>query len=69
MHIIKSTWSNCEVIIVVNCNDAVIEKDVEQGSHTKIKLTHQEISTKFSGFTNSKLKTKDIVQLCPNIQR
>ena len=69
MHIIKATWSNYETIIVVNYNDAVIEEDIEQRSHTKIKLTHQETPTKIASFANSKLKTKNIIQLCPNIQR
>ena len=45
---------------VVDCNDAVIEKEREQEFHTRISLTHQEISTKMTGFVNSKLKVKDI---------
>ena len=32
----------------------------EKESHTRIKLIHQEISTKIAGFVNSNLKAKDI---------
>ena len=44
-------------------------KEREQESHTRIRLTHQEISTKIAGFVNLKLKAKDIWKLCPDIHR
>ena len=45
------------------------EKEREQESHIRIRLTHQEISTKIAGFVNSKLKAKDIWKLSPDIHR
>ena len=56
----KQHDQNDKALVVVDCNDAVIEKEREQESHTRIKLTYQEISTKISCFVNSKLKAKDI---------
>ena len=56
----KQYDQNDKALVVVDCNDAVIEKEREQESHTRIRLTHQEISTKIAGFVNSKLKAKDI---------
>ena len=44
--------------VVVDCNDAIIETEREQEYHTRIRLTHQEISTKIAGPVNSKLKAK-----------
>ena len=49
-----------KTLIIVYYNDAVIEKEREQESHTIIRLTHQEISTKNGCFVNSKLKAKDV---------
>ena len=60
MHIPKQHDLNDKAQVVVDCNDAVIETKREQESHTRIRLTHQEISTKNAGFVNSKLKAKDI---------
>ena len=37
---------NDKALIVVDRNHTVIEKEREEESHTKIKLAHQEISTK-----------------------
>ena len=37
---------NAKALVVVDCNDAVIEKEREQEFYTRIRLTHQEISTK-----------------------
>ena len=65
----KQYDQNDKALVVVDCNDAVIEKEREQESHTRIRLTHQEISTKIAGFVNSKLKAKDIWKLCPDIHR
>ena len=58
-----------KTLLVVDCNDAVIEKEKEQESHARLRLTHQIISTKIAGFVNSKLKAKDIWKLCPDIHR
>ena len=63
----KQHDQNDKARVVVDCNDAVIEKEREQESHTRIRLTHQEISTKIAGFVNSKLK--DIWKLCPDIHK
>ena len=63
----KQHDKNDKAQVVVDCNDAVIDR--EQESHTRIKLTHQEISTKIAGFVNSKLKAKDIWKLCLDIHR
>ena len=49
----KQHDQNDKAQVVVDCNDAVIEKEREQESHTRIRLTHQEISTKIAGFVNS----------------
>ena len=65
----KQHDQNDKAQVVVDCNDAIIEKEREQEFHTRIRLTHQEISTKMTGFVNSKLKVKDIWKLCPNIQK
>ena len=46
--------------MVVDCNDVVMDKSREQKFHIRIRLTHQEISTKITGFVNSKLKVTDI---------
>ena len=56
----KQHDQNDKAQVFVDGNDAVIEKEREQESHTRIRLTHQEISTKITGFVNSKLKEKDI---------
>ena len=56
----KQHDQNDKAQVVVYCNDAVIENEREQEFHTRISLTHQEISTKMTGFENSKLKVKDI---------
>ena len=42
----KQHSQNDEALIVVDCSNTDIEKMIEQESHTRIKLTHQEISTK-----------------------
>ena len=63
----KQHDQNDKALVVVDCNDTVIEKEREQESHTRIRLTHQEISTKIAGFLNSKLKAKYIWKLCPDI--
>ena len=60
---------NAKAQVVVDCNDAVIEKEREREFHTRIRLTHQKISTKMTGFVNSKLKVKDIWRLCPDIHK
>ena len=65
----KQHDQNDKAQVVVDCNDAVIETEREQESHTRIRLTHQEISTKIADFVNSKLKAKDIWKLCPDIHR
>ena len=65
MHIPKQQDQNDKALVVVDCNDTVTEKEREQESHTRIRLTHQEISTKIDGFVNSKLKAIDIWKLCP----
>ena len=59
---------NDKTQVVVDCNDAVIKKR-EQEFHTRIRLTHQEISTKMTGLVNSKLKVKDIWKLCIDIHK
>ena len=64
---LKQHDQNNKALVVVDCNDAVTEEEKKQESHTKIRLTHQEIKTKIAGFVNSKLKTKHIWNLCPNI--
>ena len=46
--------------VVVDCNDAVIDKEREQNFHTRIRLIHKKISTNMTGFESSKLKVKDI---------
>ena len=56
----KQHDQNDKAQVVVNCNDAVIEKDREQEFLIRIRLTHQEILAKMTGFVNSKLKAKDI---------
>ena len=56
----KQHDQNDKAQVVVDCNDAVIEKERHQESHYRIRLTHQEISTKIDGFVNSELKAKDI---------
>ena len=56
----KQHDQNDKAQVVVDCNDAVIEKEREQKFYTRIRLTHQEISTNMTGFENSKLKVKDI---------
>ena len=56
----KQHDQNNKALVVVDCHDAVIEKEREQETHTRIRLTHQEILTKIAGFVNSKLKAKDI---------
>ena len=56
----KQHYQNYKAQVVVDCNDAAIETESEQESNTRIRLTHQEISTKNAGFVNSKLKAKDI---------
>ena len=56
----KQHDQNYKAQVVVDFNDAVIETEREQESHTRIRLTHQEISTKITGFVNSKLKARDI---------
>ena len=56
----KQHDQNDKAQVVVDCNDAVIENEREQEFCTRISLTHQEISTKMTGFVNSKLKVKDI---------
>ena len=56
----KQHFQNDKAQVIVDCNDAVIEKEREQEFHIRIRLTHQEISTKMTGFVNSKLKAKDI---------
>ena len=65
----KQHDQNYNALIVVDCNDAVVEKEREQESHKRVRLTHQEISTKIAGFGNSKLKAKDIWKLCSDIHR
>ena len=42
----KQHDQNDEALVVVDSNDAVIKNEREQESHTRIRLTHQEISTK-----------------------
>ena len=65
----KQHDQNDKAQVVVDCNDAVIEKEREQEFHTRISLTHQEISTKMTGFVNSKLKVKNIWNLCSDIHK
>ena len=48
----KQHDQNDKAQVVVDCNDVVIETEREQESHTRIRLTHQEISTKIAGFVN-----------------
>ena len=48
----KQHNQNDEALIVVDSNNTDIEKMIEQESHTKIKLTHQEISTKIAETQN-----------------
>ena len=55
--------------VVVDCNDAVIDKEREQNFHTRIRLTHKKISTNMTGFESSKLKVKDIWKLCLDIHK
>ena len=69
MHIPETAWSNDKAQVVVDCNDAVIENEREQEFCTRISLTHQEISTKMTGFVNSKLKVKDIWNICSDIHK
>ena len=54
----KQHDKNHESLMVVDFNDSATEKQREQESHTRIRLTHKEISTKIVGFINSKLKAK-----------
>ena len=56
----KQHDQNDKALLVVDFNDVVMGKAREQEFHTRIRLTHQEISTKMTGFVNSKLKVKDI---------
>ena len=56
----KQHDQNNKALVVVDCNEAVIQKERDQESYTRIRLTYQEISTKIAGFVNSKLKAKDI---------
>ena len=56
----KQHDQNDKAQVIIDWNDAVIEKEREQEFHPRIRLTHQEISTKMTGFVNSKLKVKDI---------
>ena len=42
----KQHDQNDKAQVVVDCNDTVIETEREQESHTRIRITHQEISTK-----------------------
>ena len=65
----KQHDQNDKAQVVVDCNDAVIGKEREQESHTRIRLTHQEISTKIADFVNLKLKAKDIWKRCLDIHR
>ena len=65
----KLNYQNDKALVVVDWNDTVIVNEREQESHARIRLTHQEISTKIAGFVNSKLKAKDIWKLCPDIHR
>ena len=69
MHIPKQHDQNDKAQVVVDCNDAVIETEREQESHTRIRLTHQEISTKIAGFVKSKWIAKDIWRLCDDIHK
>ena len=65
----KQHYQNYKALVVVDCNDAVIQKEREQEYHIRIRLTYHEISSKIAGFINSKLKAKDIWKLCPDILR
>ena len=65
----KQQDQNDKVQVVVDCNDVVIENERLQEFHTRIRLTHQEISSKMTGFVNSKLKVKDIWKLCSDIHK
>ena len=57
----KQHDQNDEAQVVVDCNDAVIGKKKRvQESHTRIKLTHHEISKKNCLFCKLKLITKNI---------
>ena len=55
---LKQHNQNDKAQVVVDCNDVVIENERLQEFHTRIRLTHQEISTKMIGFVNSKLIVK-----------
>ena len=39
----KQHIQNENALVVIDCNDAVIEAEREKESHTRIRLTHQEI--------------------------
>ena len=39
----KQHNQNENALVVIDCNDAVIETEREKESHTRIRLTHQEI--------------------------
>ena len=56
---LKQHVQNDKALVVVDCNDAVTDKEKDQESHSRINLAHQEISAKIAGFVNSKLKAKD----------
>ena len=60
---------NYKTLVVLDFNDAVIEYEREKESHSRIRLTLKEISTKIASFVNSKLKAKDIRKRCPDIYR
>ena len=55
----KQNYQNDKALVVVDCNDAVIEKEREQESHAKINLTHRNIS-KNCCLCKLKIKSKDI---------
>ena len=59
----KQHNQNDEALMVVNCNDADIDKAIEQESHLK-KINSEIDINKIAGFVNSKLKARNITKLC-----